>query len=493
MQVVPPKPLGISQAIGKGAAEGLTEGFIPAFQRSAERQYEINQTEKGLALAQQAAQEANGDPLKIMFALTRAQAYSPALAKSIGPLYQALLNQSAARQQANSDIQQSNPAGGTTTQAQSGNQTFTNENPTDLGGKLPGLFSKPQQLNGIPPSNVSGSVPAYNNTEGTGYGNGIIPNSFTPQEYERVRQEELKFGRDPTPRINSMIAQDNASRARARDITDAAKINADIESARRTAQEEFRGTLTKQFGELSPADLAVAENIAAGYSHIKNDVLRAEAAKKPFQLYQAQKKAFEENAARPDYNRVKYERQIDKLHDYAQTLVKYGQRDQAAAILSKAGWGAVEIERILNPLPKEFKSGLNKIGRIGPSKSISPPAFSSSGFQGYHESVLKDRAKKIKQYKDYIGKNFKSDTADLEHGNYVTPGTSLLQTRDEFLKNLGNYDEFQNIISELKNEGKIELGAYQSAEEPYLSHRPEASMSINELMWRLNPFYINRR
>lgn len=331
-------------------------------------------------------------------------------------------------------------------------------------------------------------------TEGIDLGQGPIPKTYSEDQYRQVAQMYQKSGLDPSPAINLMQQQDQAARAKTQDLLTAAETTGRVAQIRRQAQEQFRGVLREQLPGLNETDLAVAETIAQKpqYQSIKNDKLRAEQVKKEFDQYQAAVRNFSKSSERQNTDQLLYNTQKKNLSTYAKKMVESGQRDYAEQLLKQNGWGPVETSEILNPLPEKVVSGFKNLPKLkDPLESVNISPENEKEFDAQLNNALKQRDKQLDAYKDYIKKNF--ETGKYDRMNVIKPGSSLLQLRDNFLKNGGQFQEFSSLMTDLVDKGDIVLDSYQAQEMPLLEKRPEESFGIGEILWRLNPFYTPRK
>lgn len=335
--------------------------------------------------------------------------------------------------------------------------------------------------------------PYENELEGIELGRGPIPKTYTPEQYQEVDQQYKSSGLDSSPAIQQMQIQDEAARKQLDDQIKAAETVGNINDLRSQQQARVRAKLREHLPELNEADFAIAERISQRpeFRNIKNDNLRAEKVRQEYNLYQSAVDSFNKNSERPSYDDSEHNRQMKNLGNYATTLVKNGQRDLADQILSKNKWGPVEKSKILNPLNEStVKSFQNspKIPRVDDLIKVLPddPRFNKEA-----EKAIKQRGNLVDKYEDVIINNFK--TGSYDPSSNVIPGSSPLQMRDEFIKNNGDWRDFERIFNKALASGKIKLDSYQEQERQYLNQHPDKSFGIGEILWRLNPFYKGRK
>lgn len=475
--------------IGAAVRQGLEQGGQNAVN------YQIERSRLQNALGQLKNLSPNASPFELATTLLSATAGQPDASKVVGQLYPLLLNQLQNKQFANTPqpsqqniagMAQGTPQVGTQTGLQSGQAGIdqaSNQPSPVIAPKVNLEFKLPEPA----------LTPFGQELEGIDLGTGPIPRTYSPEQYRDVANQYKAANLDPTPAIEQMQLEDQASRARLQDIIGGAKTVSDISQLRRQQQEAFRDILKEQLPNLNEQDFAIAERIAQSpeLRKIKNDKIRAEQVRKEFNIYQGQRNNFADAAQRHNYNPSEYDRQKKALHNYAQTMIKYGQRDEAEKILKNDLWGSVETSEILNPLPSNFATGLKKLPEVPDPQTLIKVPFSDERFDKEAEKALETRNKIIDKYKDYIQKNFK--TGSYDPSNIVEPGTSLLQTRDLAMQNGVTYQEFDKIIRELIDTGKIKLDKYQDMEKPLLFEHPNRSFGIGEILWRLNPFYTPRK
>lgn len=411
-------------------------------------------------------------PSDLLFNLIEASQFSPQIGRALGPLYQTL-----SQQMLNKPLSQMPGPGQVlppqATAANTENVSPQQENATNLPFALPQPTVDPTQ----------GAL------EETALGMGPIPKTYSPDEYRAVESQYRSANLDPTPAVEAMKRQDEVARQRINDLVSGAKTQADLAALRSQRQLEFRNTLREQLSGISEPDLAIAESISQRpeFKKIPNDKLRAEAVSKEYRLYENAKNSFNEIATRSNYDQKEYSRQIENLRSYAQRLIENGQYAEATKILAQNGWGATEIETILNPLNKEIIQRFSHLPELKPIDQEIRAFPDSPEFDKQFEKAREKRNKELEKYKEFLSKTIKPGAA-------TKPGTSLLQLRDKFMQKGGTFQEFESLINHLKNSDEIELDQYQSQKElPLLAEHPSASMGLGEIIWRLNPLYIPRK
>lgn len=329
--------------------------------------------------------------------------------------------------------------------------------------------------------------------EGIELGRGPIPKTYSPEQYDAVTRQYKSSGLDPAPAIRSMQVHDQAARAEIDDMIKGAKTVGDINTLRAQQQERVRTKLREQLPELNPQDFAIAERISLRpeFRDIKNDALRAEKVKQEYDRYQKAATDFNKVAERSNYNESEYNRQIDQLGNYAKTLVANGQRDLAEQILKNNGWGPVETARILNPLSQQYKNSFSKLPEVKSVLGRINILPDNPRFDEIANKALKSRQNDLDKYKNVIQKDFKMGSYDT--ASNVIPGTSLLLLRDQAMGKGIEWQEFEKMINDMVNSGKLKLDSYQRSELPILGQHPDKSFGLSEIIWRLNPFYKGRK
>lgn len=469
--ILPPKT-----NLGSQLGQALGTGLQQTMGQATQQQFQRGQLQKALSGLQQLSNNPNATPFDLATSLISATAGIPGAERYVGQIFPLLLQQV----QANKfkDVPQLGGAG----QFQS-----ASEIPTQQVANQPQTSSLPIPL--PEPANTSYAEA----TEGIDLGLGPAPRTYTPEQYRQVAETYTQSGLDPAPAINQMRLEDETSRNQLNDLIKGAQTVANISSLRTQRQEQFRNVLRNELPNAKEEDLAVAETIAQKpeFRNIPNDKLRANRVKKEFDLYESSVNNFENSSIRKDYDEREYSRQKQNLGTYAKALVDNGQRDKAERILKENGWGPVEVSEILNPLSKNVKMGMENLPKFKDVLEEVRAFPDDPKFDQEMKTALEKRDKEIDKYKDFISKNFQTGIYDPRTG--IKTGTSLLQIRDLAMQNGMSYQEFDNMISELVDSGKIKLDRYQEQELPLLGQHPSSSFSIGEILWRLNPFYIPRK
>jgi hypothetical protein len=313
-------------------------------------------------------------------------------------------------------------------------------------------------------------------------GVGVMPNKYSADQYRDITQQYLAKGLDPSFAIDQMQLSDKVADQRFSDIERAAE-----------RQAGFSAGFRNQVPGKDENYYNVAERISLNpkYKNIKNDKIRSDLVKKETDLVEKAISNVKTASDRIAFDSKEHERQVDKLKGYAKTYIDNGLRGELEADLAESGWGPVERERIINDLPQEVKTGFKSLPKFKDIDAQIGVLPDDPKYDDQAKAAFQNRQRQVESYKNYISDKFK--TGSYEVGNVVNPGTSLLLLRDESMKNGMTYQEFEDAISSLKKEGRIQLDKYQQSEEPLLREHPAKSLGIGEILMNLIPFYIKRQ
>lgn len=463
VQILPPKT-NLGSSLGQALGQGLQTGL--------ERGINRGQLQNALQDVRGLANQPGANAFDLASSLMSATAGIPGAERYVGQLFPLLLSNLQGQK-----ASQIPPPGGA---APAMGKTQPDNQPQ----------TQPQQVQeqSLPIPLPEPSVIPYGGAlEETALGMGPIPKTYSPEEYQQVTQAYQAQGLDPTPAIAQMQQRDTAARNQIEDQIKGAETHARISQLKTNRQQEFRTILKEQIPNINDKDLAVLETISLKPEHrkIQNDKLRAEAAAKDFRLYETARSNFEKVSGRQNYDKTAHDKQIKELGNYAKILMENGQLDEAIKILAQNGWGPTEISQILNPIGKNVFEKLPKLKPIEESIRAFPEETEGE-FERQFEAAQNKRNNEIEKYKEKLA-------SEISPGTSVKPGTSLLQLRQQFLKNGGSWQEFQTLINDLVNSRQIKLDSYQdSVEKPLLAEDPIRSMGIGELIWRFNPTYLPR-
>lgn len=313
--------------------------------------------------------------------------------------------------------------------------------------------------------------------EPTAFGMGPIPKTYSPEAIQRMQTEDLAAGFPDSPRAQRAMEYNELSRKEIQDYLQAAQAQSNIATAAAQRQAEFRKVLNEHIGS-DETDLAIAESIAQRpeYRNIANDNIRAEKVKREVNLIGKQLNSFKDASNRPSpfgINRNSYDKNFDYLHDNVQPLLENGvPREVIDNMLTKNGWTTIEKEQIMNPLGKNLLSQADKLPQL-PLEGWFDTAPGSKKFQ-------QDAKKK---WEDFLVKAIKPGQKDTRNLDTIKPGTSLLLLQNEFMKHNGSWQDFAEIIHNLRREGKITLDSFQQNEMNKLIERPVNHMDITEFLF----------
>lgn len=459
MVTVLPQKTDVGSAIGAGLGQGLGQGFA----QGANIGFQRNLLQGALQKVKDIRSNPKSTPFDLATALMEATAGIPGAERYLPQLYQSLLPELQANQQKNIPLPGQPEAFGQ--------------------GATPTSASSAQfpRLQMELPKAVTTLGEGFENI---GLGVGQMPSTYSPEQYRQVQQQYLSAGLDPTQALNEMQRQDQIAQQRFGDLEKAAVEQAEFSTFMRDKLKDLN---------LADEDFAVAERASLNprIRNLKNPTLKADAVRKKMQLFQKAKKGFKDSAERFNFDQNQYNDQIRTLQRDARVMIDNGQRDMVERDLSKAEWGPVEKEKILNPLPESIEKGIRALPKLEDINKQITVLPDDPRYDEQARKAFQDREQREMKYKDFIAKNFK--TGEYDFANIVEPGTSLLLLRDEAMKNGVGFREFQRMIHDLENSGQIVLDEYQQAERPYLSKHPMQSLGLGEILFRVIPTYINRQ
>lgn len=309
--------------------------------------------------------------------------------------------------------------------------------------------------------------------EPTQLGMGALPNTYSPEQIKRLEEEDLQAGFPDMPRANRAKEYNELARKDLQDYTQAAQTQSTIANQRREAQGQFRDTLKSFVGD-DPDNLALAESIAENkYRNISNDQLRAEKVSREYDLLKGNLNEFKNSSSRPNpylpFSKQKYNDSFETLRKNSKPLIDMGLRPQLTEILSKNGWSMTETDQILNPLGDKI---VNEIKGLPNLENLNDLHGSKQKMEG-----------KQKIWSDYFQKTIKPGQENPQTRDVLKPGTSLFLLQNQFMKKGGSYLEFQNIINDLRDKGKIKLDKYQDLEMNKLNSYPVNNYTIEEFLF----------
>lgn len=462
--------------IGADVGRAL-QGVLPG---AVEKGYNRGMLQKSLEDIKNLPQKENASALDVLTSMMQAGAGIPGSERYMAQLYPLVLQQMQGKMA--KDLPQ--PGMG---------QPPSQQLPS-LEGATSSQFGADQQQQNLPIALPEPAFEPYKNElEGIDLGVGPVPKTYSPEQYREVNEKYLASGMDPAPAIESMKLQDAVARQKLDDAIKATQTVGNIADLRAQQQERIRAKLRSHMPELSESDFAVAERIAQRpeFRDIKNDNLRAQKVKQEYDLYQKAANNFSKVSERSNFNDAEYNRQIRNLGSDAKIMVRNGQRDLASQILSNNGWGPVEVSKILNPLDEQTTKSIQRMPNLKNPLDNVTVTSDDPRFENQADRAIKNRAELVNKYKTVIEDGFK--TGSYDPSSNIQPGTSLLQLRDEFMQKGGEWQEFEELVNNLVNSGKIKLDSYQQDEKTLLGQHPDKSFSIGEIIWRLNPLYKGRK
>ncbi|HZY24379.1 MAG TPA: hypothetical protein VFE71_01020 [Bacteroidales bacterium] len=458
-------------------ADQLGQGLSQTLPQAAQQRSNRNALQQSLDEIKNLGNQPNATALDTLTSLMKAGAGIPGSERYMAQLYPLVMKQMEAKMAPQGAGNNASNVPQESAQSSNGMSTASQKNQSNLPIPLPQPAFQPYE----------------NELEGIELGRGPIPKTYTPEQYQEVDQRYKSSGLDSTPAIQQMQIQDEAARKQLEDQIKAAETVGNINDLRSQQQARVRAKLREHLPELNEADFAIAERIAQRpeFRNIKNDNLRAEKVRQEYNLYQSAVDSFNKNSERPAYDDSEHSRQMKNLGQYATVLVRNGQRDLADQILSNNKWGPVEKSKILNPLDEDTLKSFENGPKIPNEMDLIKVLPDDPRFEKEAENAIAQRKNFVKKYEDKIIKNFK--TGSYDPSSNVIPGSSPLQMRDEFLKNGGDWREFEDLFNDAIKKGKIKLDSYQEQERSYLNQHPDKSFSIGEILWRMNPFYKGRK
>lgn len=292
---------------------------------------------------------------------------------------------------------------------------------------------------------------------------------YGPEEIMQARQIARQNGY--LPEIEERIVNDM------HEFNKVAQNRRDIELQNyQQAQQQRRDTLENQklfetyLNEHSPEfatnpdELELALKAAEKYQNEPSFAARNAKVKEELRPYQAAKNALDKALKRPLTGNTPEQKKM--LQDRAQYIVEQGQKPQLQLMIAKNGHGENEEAFLLNPLPEEFESNLNKF-----NKFVKPLDFVKNIDPDSQEFVQQlargtERLENQKQYMtDFLSENITS-------GTYKKPGTNLLLTRKDLMQKGLDYQQAEKVISDAIKKGNIKLDPQQQIDYQKLAYPP---------------------
>ncbi|HEY5236095.1 MAG TPA: hypothetical protein VIJ14_07955 [Rhabdochlamydiaceae bacterium] len=330
---------------------------------------------------------------------------------------------------------------------------------------------------GLPPPSYTPDL-FQGTLDPTSLGLGPVPPQYSPEEILQARTQDMQQGFPDSPRASIMEQYNEKSRERTADIVKAAQIQSDISTRASTRQNDQRDFVSAELGiplnNRSPEQeglLSVAENVGARpeYRNIANDKIRADRIAQEVRKYQAAHQQFKESSQRPNpiLNREKYYRDISNNKAKAKTLIDFGKLDETFKDLANGGWSVSEIAKQVAPLSEEVNKNL---------EAVTPVPYENGKYSS-------DPKKSYDSMYNYLEKNIKPGKFNPKNPSAVEPGTSLVLSRNGLLKKGFGYNEIDTAISNLVNQGKLNLDPYQNIEFQYMKDSPSKTLSIYEILF----------
>lgn len=304
-------------------------------------------------------------------------------------------------------------------------------------------------------------------------GMGPIPKLYSPQQIQQFETEDMLAGFPESIRAQRAQQYNELARKEMQDYVQAAQTQSAISEQRRVSQEAFRNILKTYTGK-DNLTLSLAENIAnkPEYQNIANDNIRAEKVMREVQLLDKNLNNFKNSSARPNpylpWTRSQYLNNFDVLRDNAKPLIDNGLRPQIQKALTDSGWTTTETEQILNPLGKKIISETTSLPRL------------QTTYATFDEREKNIRDNQNKKWESFFEKTIKPGEINPKTRDTIKPGTSLFLLRNEYMKKGGNWEEFRDIIQNLRSSGKINLDRFQEDEMNKIIERPFSNLTIEE-------------
>ena len=149
-------------------------------------------------------------------------------------------------------------------------------------------------------------------------------------------------------------------------------------------------------------------------------------------------------------------------------MIEYGQRDKVINQLAQNGWSESEIQKSLNPLSENINEEIKKLPH-----SVSAPEGTNKLGDNARESMT-----------NFLKKTIKPGKTDPKNNDVVKPGVSLVLLRNKLVAEKGwNYRDVDREISNLYNDGEIQLDPYQERELHVIKSSPFRTLSLYEMIF----------
>lgn len=343
------------------------------------------------------------------------------------------------------------------------------------------LQQSQSQVENLPPPLQDQSNLFSGALDPTELGMGPIPQTYSAEQIQQATIEDANSGFPESPRAQMMEQYNELARKETGDLVKAAGDQAKVAEMRRQGQDAFRGVLGQVLNTNNPMKLALAENIAnkPRYRKFSNDVIRADKIKPEYDKINQKLDGFINSSVRPSpflpWSRSQYFKNFDSLRKNSQPLIREGMRPQLSSELARNKWSQTEVEQILNPLGERLIKdidGIEKFPQIG--------SVMTTGFDA--KTVQRNTNRVNKKWENFLSKNIKPGKIDPHERDVLQPGTSLVLLRNEYMQKGGNWEDFESMVNDLRESGKIRLDDFQENEMNTLIRRPVQSLTFEEFL-----------
>lgn len=466
--------------VGSGLQQGLKKGFDVQFQRG--------QLQDALAKAR-SSMKPGASPTEVALSLMEAGAGIPGFERYAGQLLPLLMTQ-ARGQSTNENVPEL--GGAQTGQPGLDQSTIQPGMQTNKRSVAPTKETAESILADAQKSGMDLPRPEIDpeifggDLEPTRLNMGPIPPTYSEGQILKAQQQDAARGLDPSPAAAVMQNYNENARARQRDYVTAAQAHASIAESREASQGRFTQALKDALGgEKTPADtLALAERIAQRpeYRNQSNNALRAKAVADAVKQYEGSRETFRKASNRPNplVNQSGYENDLKNLGEKAQFYLKNGQREQLYSDLASNGWSESEIAQITNPLDPSILQAVKDFPKY-------KQEITSSGTSGINvrQKDVQENIKSRQRMGDFLEKHIKPGKVDPKNADSITPGTSLILLRNQFVnKGWGGriFDQvLSGVVGKMREEGK-DLDSRQTAEFNMMSEHPAKTYSLWEMI-----------
>lgn len=469
VQVISPSPRAMQAGqIGQALGIGIGKNF-PDPQQLVQRK----QLSEAFQQFQNQSKDPNASPLDLSMNFLQSMAGIPGSERYVGQILPLIISQ--ANAQRGAQTPQPGMEGGSP-QMQGQQQPAAQI----TGSPSTQYVQKTQQeIPNFPPPDQETPNVFGNTLEPTQLGMGPLPKTYSPQQIQQMETEDLRAGFPQSIRAQRAKEHNELARQEIKDYVNAAQVQSTIASQRRESQQQFRESLKEYYGN-DPLSLSLAENISnrPEYQNIANDQIRAEKVKREVDLLGKNIEGYKRASVRPSpygYRRSVYNKNFESLNENAQPLIKEGLRPELQKILAENGWTGIEVEQILNPLGQKNLTEIKSL----PSLDVSKASTAGGGvlFSGSDQKIINERKK---SWEKSLEKLIKPGEINPRTRDTLKPGTSLVLLRDQFMKKGGNWQDFEDMILNMRSNGKIKLDKYQEDEMNKLSQPPFQTITLDE-------------